>query len=122
MNEQQLLEVVAGLLFLSGFGTITATKNLVKMIMGLQVMIWGVNLSLFAGGLVGDTVNLFSTSLVVISISIGASVEALALSLIILAYRRFGTLNPWEMKRLPENLWPMLALLLLLTLWVVIMI
>jgi multicomponent Na+:H+ antiporter subunit C len=100
VNEQQLLEVFAALLFLSGFGAIATTKNLVKMIMGFQVMIWGVNLALFAGGLVNGQVTFFSTSLVVISISIGASVEALALSLIILAYRRYGTLNPWEIRRL----------------------
>ena len=100
MNEQQLLQVFAALLFVSGFETIATTKNLVKMIMGFQVMIWGVNLALFAGGLVNDQVTLFSTSLVIISISIGASVEALALSLVILVFRRYGTLNPWEIRRL----------------------
>jgi len=100
VNEQQLLQVFAALLFVSGFGTIATTKNLVKMIMGFQVMIWGVNLALFAGGVINGQVTLFSTSLVVISISIGASVEALALSLVILVFRRYGTLNPWEMRRL----------------------
>lgn len=100
MNEQQLLQVFAALLFVSGFGTIATTKNLVKMIMGFQVMIWGVNLALFAGGLVNGEVTLFATSLVIISISIGASVEALALSLVILVFRRYGTLNPWEIRRL----------------------
>lgn len=100
MNEQQLLQVLAALLFVSGFGTIASTKNLVKAIMGFQVMIWGVNLALFAGGLINGQVTLFSTSLVVISISIGASVEALALSLVILVFRRYGTLNPWEIRRL----------------------
>mgnify|MGYP001041380833 CR=1 FL=1 len=100
MNDQQLLQVFASILFVSGFGTIVTTKNLVKMIMGFQVMIWGVNLALFAGGLVNGQLTLFSTSLVVLSISAGASVEALALSLAILAFRRYGTLNPWEIRRL----------------------
>lgn len=100
MNEQQLLQVFAALLFVSGFGTIAAAKNLVKAIMGFQVMIWGVNLALFAGGLINGEVTLFVTSLVVLSISIGASVEALALSLVILTFRRYGTLNPWEIRRL----------------------
>jgi len=100
MNEQQLLQIFAAILFISGFGTITTTKNLVKMIMGFQVMIWGVNLALFAGGLVNGQATLFSTSLVVLSISVGASVEALALSLTILVFRRYGTLNPWEIRRL----------------------
>jgi len=100
VNEQQLLEVFAAMLFISGFGTIATTKNIIKMIMGFQVMIWGVNLALFAGGLVNGVITLFSTSLVVLSISIGASVEALALSLTILIFRRYGTLNPWELRRL----------------------
>jgi NADH:ubiquinone oxidoreductase subunit K len=100
VNEQQLLQVFAAMLFISGFGTIVTTKNLVKMIMGFQVMIWGVNLALFAGGIVNSEVTLFSTSLVVLSISVGASVEALALSLTILVFRRYGTLNPWEIRRL----------------------
>ncbi len=100
MNEQQLLQVFAALLFVTGFGTIATTRNLVKMIMGFQVMIWGVNLALFAGGIINGQATLFSTSLVVISISIGASVEALALSLTILVFRRYGTLNPWEIRRL----------------------
>ena len=100
MNEQQLLQVFAVILFISGFGTIATAKNLVKVIMGFQVMIWGVNLALFAGGLINGQVTFFSTSLVVISISIGASVEALALSLVILTFRRYGTLDPWELRRL----------------------
>ncbi len=100
MNEQQLLEVFAALLFVSGFGTIATARNLVKMIMGFQVMIWGVNLALFAGGLVNGVPTYFSSSLVILSISVGASVEALALSIAILAFRRFGTLNPWEIRRL----------------------
>ena len=100
MNEQQLLQVFAAILFISGLGTIASAKNLVKMIMGFQVMIWGTNLALFAGGIIDGQPTLFSTSLVVISISIGASVEALALSLVILTYRKYGTLNPWEIRRL----------------------
>jgi multisubunit Na+/H+ antiporter MnhC subunit len=100
MNEEQLLQVFAALLFISGFGTIASTKNLVKVIMGFQVMIWGANLALFAGGVINGQASFFSTTLVVLSISIGASVEALALSLVILTYRKYGTLNPWEIRRL----------------------
>ena len=100
MNEQQLLQVFAAILFVSGFGAIASSKNLVKIIMGFQVMIWGANLALFAGGLVSGQVSFFSTSLVILSISIGASVEALALSLVILVFRKYGTLDPWEIRRL----------------------
>jgi multicomponent Na+:H+ antiporter subunit C len=100
VNEQQLLQVFAAILFLSGFGAVVGAKNLVKAIMGFQVMIWGVNLALFAGGVVNGQATFFSSSMVVISISVGASVEALALSLTILVFQRYGTLNPWEIRRL----------------------
>ncbi len=100
MIESQMMQVFAAILFFSGFGAVVATKNLVKMIMGFQVMVWGVNLSLFASGLISGVASQFSTSLIVISISIGASVEALALSFVIVVFRRFGTLNPWEIRRL----------------------
>ncbi|MFI5448519.1 MAG: NADH-quinone oxidoreductase subunit K [Candidatus Bathyarchaeia archaeon] len=100
MIESQMLQVFAAILFFSGFGAVVTTKNLVKTIMGFQVMVWGVNLSLFASGLISGAPSQFSTSLIVISISIGASVEALALSFVIVVFRRFGTLNPWEIRRL----------------------
>jgi len=100
MNEPQIMQVFAAILFFSGFGTIVTAKNLVKAIMGFQVMVWGVNLSLFASGLVSGVPSQFSTSLIVISISIGASVEALALSFVIVVYRKFGTLNPWQIRRM----------------------
>ena len=100
MIESQIMQVFAAILFFSGFGAVVTTKNLVKMIMGFQVMVWGVNLSLFASGLISGISSQFSTSLIVISISIGASVEALALSFVIVVFRRFGTLNPWEIRRL----------------------
>ncbi len=100
MIESQMLQVFAAILFFSGFGAVVTTKNLVKTIMGFQVMVWGVNLSLFASGLISGAPSQFSTSLIVISISIGASVEALALSFVIVVFRRFGTLNPWKLRRL----------------------
>jgi len=100
MIDQQVLQITAAALFFLGIAGIATTRNLVKAIMAFQIVLFGVNLSLFASGLTQTGPTLFSTTLLVLSISIGASVEAVALSLVILVYRQYGTLNPWEIQRL----------------------
>jgi NAD(P)H-quinone oxidoreductase subunit 4L len=100
MIDEQVLQITAAALFFLGIAGIATTRNLVKAIMAFQIILFGVNLSLFASGLTQRGPTLFSTTLVVLSISIGASVEAVALSLVILVYRQYGTLNPWEIRRL----------------------
>ena len=100
MSDSYLLFVTAAALFFSGLAAMSTARNLVKNIMGFQVTLFGVNLALFAAGLGDSGPSLFSSTLVVLSIVMGASVEAVALSLVILLYRRYGTLNPWKMRRL----------------------
>ena len=100
MIDQQVLQITAAALFFLGIAGIATTRNLVKAIMAFQIVLFGVNLSLFASGLTQTGPTLFSTTLLVLSISIGASVEAVALSLVILVYRQYGTLNPCEIQRL----------------------
>ena len=100
MNENFYLLATAGVLFFSGLATIATARNLVKNIMGFQVMLFGVNLALFTAGVSDTGPSLFSSTLVVLSIVMGASVEAVALSLAIFLYRKYGTLNPWLIRRL----------------------
>ncbi len=99
IDASPLFLTAAALLFL-GLATIATVRNLVKSIMGFQVMLFGVNLALFAAGLGSDGPSKLSTTLVVLSIVMGASVEAVALSLVIFLYRKYGTLNPSEIRRL----------------------
>ena len=75
------------------------SKNLIKTIMSFQVIVFGANLALFASGLGGEN-NLVSYSLVLFSIIVGASVESVGLAIIVLVYRKYGTLNPSEVRRL----------------------
>ena len=100
MIDAYPLYVAAAALFFSGLAAMSTARNLVKNIMGLQVALFGVNLALFAAGLSTNGPSLFSSTLVIFSIVLGAAVEAVALSLVILLYRRYGTLNPWKMRRL----------------------
>jgi NADH:ubiquinone oxidoreductase subunit K len=94
------LFIVSGALFFSGLAAIATARNLVKNIMGFQVMLFGVNLALFTAGLGDAGPSRFSTTLVVLSVVMGASVEAVALSLVIFLYRKYETLNPWKIRRL----------------------
>lgn len=100
MIDSYPLYIAAAALFFSGLAAMSIARNLVKNIMGFQVALFGVNLALFTAGLTDNNVSLFSSTLVVLSIVMGASVEAVALSLVILLYRRYGTLNPWKIRRL----------------------
>lgn len=100
MIDQQILQVTSAALFFMGLAGMATTRSLVKAIMSFQVVLFGANLAIFSSGLGLSGPSLFSTTLLVISISIGASVEAVALSLVILVYRHYGTLNPWEIRRL----------------------
>jgi multisubunit Na+/H+ antiporter MnhC subunit len=100
MIDSYPLYMASAALFFSGLASMSTARNLVKNIMGFQVALFGVNLALFTAGLTNNNPSLFSSTLVVLSIVMGASVEAVALSLVILLYRRYGTLNPWKMRRL----------------------
>jgi multisubunit Na+/H+ antiporter MnhC subunit len=100
MSDAYPLYLAAAALFFAGLASMSTARNLVKNIMGFQVALFGVNLALFAAGLGDNGPSLFSSTLVVLSIVMGASVEAVALSLVILLYRHYGTLNPWKMRRL----------------------
>ena len=100
MSDVYPLYLAAAALFFAGLSAMSTARNLVKTVMGFQVMLFGVNLALFTAGLGSNGPALYATTLVVLSIVMGASVEAVALSLAVLVYRRYGTLNPWEIRRL----------------------
>jgi multicomponent Na+:H+ antiporter subunit C len=111
---------VAMLLFALGIYCLLSKRNLIKMIMGLGIMTDGLHLFLIslgyrAGGIAailtgemlaggGDlaarAVDPIPQALVLTSIVINICIVALALSLAIHVYRHYGTLNPFEVRRL----------------------
>lgn len=100
MIGSQLVFLVTGtMLIFIGIAFISYSRNMVKSIMSFQVVLFGVNLSLFASAL-GGNARLMTDSFVLFSILVGASVEAVGLALIVVIHRRFGTLNPEEIRRL----------------------
>ncbi len=97
-----------------GLYIVIAKKNLIKIIIGLDMMDTGVNLLLISIGYVtGGTapienanyskyVDPVPQALVLTAIVIGVSVMALALSIVIGLYRKTGTLELDEMKEVEE--------------------
>jgi multisubunit Na+/H+ antiporter MnhC subunit len=75
------------------------SRNLLKTVISFQVVVFGANLGLFASGL-GSSSSLMANTLVLFSIVVGGSVEAVGLALIVLVHKKYGTLDPWKIRRL----------------------
>ena len=97
--DQTIFLATGTLLVFLGIASVSISKNLIKTMMSFQVVVFGVNLSLFASGL-GGAERALSDSFVLLSILVGASVEAVGLAIIVAVHRKYGTLNPEEIRRL----------------------
>jgi NADH:ubiquinone oxidoreductase subunit K len=99
VTDQLVFLVTATAIIFIGIGSMTYSKNLIKTIMSLQVVVVGANLALFASGL-GPQNATISDSFLLFSILAGASVEAVGIAIVVTVYRKYGTLNPAEIRRL----------------------
>lgn len=99
VGDQTILLATGTVLLFVGIGSVAMSKNLLKSIMSFQVTVFGANLSLFASGM-GFGSRLLSDAFVVLSVLVGASVEAVGLAIIVVVYRKYKTLNPDEIRRL----------------------
>jgi len=99
MNDGYVFMMTSTILIFLGISYMAYSKNLLKSIMSFQVLIFGVNLALFSSGIISES-KIIPNTLVIFSIVVGASVEALGLAIIILVYKKYGSLNPWEIRKL----------------------
>ncbi len=99
VTDQFILMGTGTVLLLLGVASVAYSKHLIKSIMSFQVVVFGANLTLFASGLSSGVPQLTDT-FVMLSILVGAAVEAMGLAVVVLVYRKFGTLNPSEIRRL----------------------
>lgn len=84
-----------------GIFTMSYSRNLLKTIISFQVIVFGANLALFSSGL-GAASNLMANTLVLFSIVVGGSVEAVGLAIIVLVHKKYGTMDPWKIRRLRD--------------------
>ncbi len=98
-SDQMVFFATAGVLIILGLASMSYSRNLIKTVISFQVLVFGANLSLFSSGL-GGSQDYVSQTFVLFSIFVGACVEAVALVIIVNIHRKYGTLNPWEIRRL----------------------
>lgn len=112
--------IVAILLFVVGIYCLLYRRNLIKMVIGLEILTDGVHLFLISigyktngipaimgkgqpiGEFVAGAVDPIPQVLVLTSIVIDICIVALALSLSIYIYQKYGTLDPRKIKGLKE--------------------
>lgn len=106
MVTDQIVFMSTGIILVFlGIASISYSKNLIKTVMSFQVVLLGANLALFSSGLNGSLFTAVGTrlttdSFVFLSILVGAAVEAVGLAIVVNVYRKYGTLNPSEIRKL----------------------
>jgi multisubunit Na+/H+ antiporter MnhC subunit len=99
ITDQTVFASAATVLVFLGLFSMFYSRNLLKTIISFQIVVFGANLALFSSGL-SQASNLMAGTLVLFSIVVGGSVEAVGLALIVLVHRAYGTLDPWKIRRL----------------------
>jgi multisubunit Na+/H+ antiporter MnhC subunit len=100
MDAPYLLAFVFAL-WAVGIYCLATKRNMLRMIFGLEIMINAANLSFIslAAGVPGF-VDPLAHSIVVVSIGLSAAMSAVAITLVVFAYRHYGTLDIRELRRL----------------------
>jgi len=107
--------IAAGLLIIIGIAAMVLKRNLIKMIMGLSLVESGVNLFLIATGYVdGGIAPIFTNApsdkmvmptvqaMTLTNIVIGIATTALLLSFIMIIYKKYGSADVNDIRRLKE--------------------
>jgi multisubunit Na+/H+ antiporter MnhC subunit len=101
ITDQTIFTTMATLLIFLGLFAMFYSRNLLKTIISFQIIVFGANLALFSSGLDASS-NMMANTLVLFSIVVGGSVEAVGLALIVLVHKKYGTLDPWKIRRLGD--------------------
>jgi multicomponent Na+:H+ antiporter subunit C len=96
----QLYLITAFLLIMIGIYCIMAKRNMIKTIIGIEIITSGVNLNFLGLGYRQGIIDSLAQAIVITSIVIGACIAGVALSILINAYRHYGTLDLKKLSRL----------------------
>lgn len=102
MMDQILLLILAVILFGVGFYALLGKRNVIKILMGIEIMTIAVNVVFIALGtdLANGTFSEFAQVFPIISIAVGAAVMAIGLALVINNYRHARSVDSDEMATL----------------------
>ena len=98
MIEFYVITVVAMLLI--GIYCLAVKKNLIKTIIGIEIITSAINLNFLVFGSHSGLVDSLAQSIVVTSIVLGATVAAVALSIAINVYRHYQSLDLEKISKL----------------------
>ena len=90
------------ILYLIGLYCLVVKRNMIRLLMALEIMMNAVNLNFIALSccVAGNATHPLAHALTIISIGIGGCVIALGLVITLYAYRHYGTLDVRELRRL----------------------
>ena len=104
MMEQTLLLIFAVILFGVGLYALLGKRNVIKILMGIEIMTIAVNVVFIALGTQiaesGNTFTAFAQVFPIISLAVGAAVMAIGLALVINNYRHAKSVDSDEMATL----------------------
>jgi len=88
-------------LWIIGIYCLATKRNIIRLILGLEILINAANLSFIsmAAGMDGF-VDPLGHSIVIVSIGLAGAMSAVAITLVVYAYRHYGTLDVRELRRL----------------------
>jgi|YelNatPaOPRAMG01_1025707.scaffolds.fasta_scaffold07097_15 NADH:ubiquinone oxidoreductase subunit K len=92
--------VAAVALFAVGMYCIASKRNLIKLVIGLEIITTSVNLSFMGMGFRENGVDSLAQMYVALNMAVSAAVLALALGFVAMLYRHYGTLDTSKIARL----------------------
>ena len=89
-------------LFSIGLYCLATKRNMLRLVLGIELLINAANINFiaFAAFAMPGFVDPLGNAFVCISIGLAAAVTAVALGVVVLAYRHYGTLDVTELRRL----------------------
>ena len=106
MEMLHIYLITALVLYMLGVYTLASARNMIKLVIGIEILVAAANLNFLAlaaftaGPSVLGPIDPLVQDFVIVSICIGGAIAAIALSLIVNAYRHYGTLDIRELRRL----------------------
>jgi NADH-quinone oxidoreductase subunit K len=89
-------------LYIIGAYCLATKRNMIRLILGIEVLVNAANINFitFSAVFSPGFVDPLGHSIVIVSISLAGAVSAVALTLIVNAYKHYGTLDVRELRRL----------------------
>ncbi len=97
---QTVYMVAVVVLIAVGLYCIIAKRELLKIVIGIEILTSAVNLNILVMGLGDSGVDALAQSMAVISMSIGACIAAVALALVVDVFRHYKTTDIRKLRRL----------------------